>query len=255
MDDFTLTNTADYPSPGATLPSAPTGATATAYTKLNCSFSGLDANTRITLPTANTNDTSGDTVWSNETAYGNLTITNDGIQQINLSWTKGTGATNTYIEWNTVSSWSRGAGTLLYNSTGTSATLTDVPAGATRYFELWSWNASGFSETYATASATAGNASLSWMNITVPDIGSGTALLPNDNITLYYNASTPPTYTSLGTFASGYINITTASDGFPFAVGDTLYFRFKAVWGIAAQPDGTYYDNNAQTLDCHINAG
>jgi len=239
---------------GSSLPGAPTGATATEYTKFDITLSGYDGNSRFNFSTFNTNDTTGDTTWSNSTTYGIAKITNAGVQQINLSWTKGTGATNTYIEWNTVSSWSRGAGTLLYNSTGTSATLTNVPAGATRYFELWSWNASGYSSTYATASATAGNASVTNLTIHMEDGGSGNALLPKENITLYGNAS--GTFASLGAFdaTTGNITLTTTYAGLPLAIGDNLYFEFKSVIGPGAQPNGTYYDKNAETLDCYVYA-
>jgi len=239
---------------GPSLPGTPTGATATAYTKFDITLSGYDGNSRFNFSTFNTNDTAGDTAWSNSTSYGIMKATNDGIQQINLTWTKGTGATNTYIEWNTVSSWSRGAGTLLYNNTGTSATLTDVPAGATRYFEFWSWNASGYSSTYATASATAGNASVTNLTIHMEDGGTGTALLPKENITLYGNGT--GTFASLGTFdaTTGNITLTTTYAGLPLAIGDSLYFEFKSVIGPGAQPNGTYYDKNAETLDCYVYA-
>jgi len=253
MDDFTLTNTADYPGAGST-PNAPTGATATAYTKFDITLSGYDGNSRFNFSVFNTNDTAGDTTWSNSTTYGIAKITNAGVQQINLSWTKGTGATNTYIEWNTVSSWSRGAGTLLYNNTGTSAILENIPAGATRYFELWSWNASGFSSTYATTSATAGNASVTNLTIHMEDGGTGNALLPKENITLYGNGT--GTFASLGAFdaTTGNITLTTTYAGLPLAIGDSLYFEFKSVIGPGAQPNGTYYDKNAETLDCNVYA-
>jgi len=65
---------------GTSYPSAPTGASATAYTTFDISLSGLDANSRITFPTAHTSDTSGDIVWANETSYGVLTVSNDGVQ-------------------------------------------------------------------------------------------------------------------------------------------------------------------------------
>jgi len=254
IDDFSVTDTSDYPSSGPTYPSAPTGATATAYTKFDITLSGYDGNSRFNFSTFNTNDTAGDTAWSNSTSYGIMKVTNDGIQQINLTWSKGTGATNTYIEWNTVSSWSRGAGTLLYNGTGTSATLENVPAGVTRYFELWSWNASGFSETYASCSATAGNASVTNMTIHMEDGGTGTALLPKENITLYGNAS--GSFAPLGAFdaTTGNITLTSTYAGLPLAIGDSLYFEFKSVIGPGAQPNGTYYDKNAETLDCYVYA-
>lgn len=235
---------------GSSYPSPPSGQSATAYTSFDISLSGLDTNTRITFPTANTNDTTGETIWSNETS-----ISNDGIQQVNLSWTKGSGATNTYIRYATSDpgTWTLSTGTELYNGTGTSYNHQNLNAGTHYYYALWSWN-SGFSETYVTCDAVAGNASVGNLTIHIEDVGSGTSLIPKENFTLYGNAS--GSYASLGAFnaTTGNITLTSTYAGLPLAIGDKLYFRFKAVVGPATQPDGTYYDNNAQTLDCYVKA-
>jgi hypothetical protein len=64
---------------------------------------------------------------------------------ISLTWTKGTGANNTYIERNTISSWARGAGTLVYNTTGTSCKNSGLAPGTLYYYHAWSyakWNTS-----------------------------------------------------------------------------------------------------------------
>jgi len=255
IDDLIITDTADYPS-ASSLPSAPTGASATAYTKFDISLSGLDANSRITFPTAHTNDTSGAIVWANETSYGVLTISNDGIQQINLTWTKGTGATNTVIRRDTTShaAWTLTTGSLLANITDNYYNIGSLSPGTHYYFALWSWNASGYSESYATCDAIVGNASVTNLTIHIEDVGSGTALVPKENFTLYGNASGG--FVSLGSFdaTTGNITLTTAYAGLPLAIEDKLYFEFKAAVGAGAQPDGTYYDANAQTLDCNVKA-
>ena len=123
---------------GPTLPSPPSGATATAYTKFDISLSGLDGNSRITFPTAHTTDSSGDIVWSNATSYGTLVVNNAGIQQINLTWTKGTGATNTYIRYSTSDpgTWTLTTGTLLYNGTATSYNHQNLQANQAYYYAL-----------------------------------------------------------------------------------------------------------------------
>jgi len=58
---------------------------------------------------------------------------------LNLTWTKGTGANNTYIERNTLSSWSRGSGTTIYNSTGQYYNDTGLQTGVTYYYQAWAY--------------------------------------------------------------------------------------------------------------------
>jgi hypothetical protein len=70
----------------------------------------------------------------------NLTATTYSNGDIYLNWTKGTNATHTYIEYNTVSSWSRGSGTLLGNITGNYITHTDTVCGIKYYYLAWSFN-------------------------------------------------------------------------------------------------------------------
>ena len=76
--------------------------------------------------------------------YANTTMVID----MNISWTPGVGANNTYVERNTVSSWSRGDGTLIYNNTGTfyvdNSTGEDpLDCDTTYYYRLWSYTAWG----------------------------------------------------------------------------------------------------------------
>ena len=78
------------------------------------------------------------------------------ITEIDLTWTKGTGAVDTRIERNSISSWALGAGTLIYNNTGTSYRNTGLTTGTKYYYEAWSFantdGYSGYSTSYATAS-------------------------------------------------------------------------------------------------------
>jgi len=256
IDDLTLTDTADYPSSGPSLPSAPTGATATPYTNFDITLSGYDGNSRFNFSTFHTNDTAGDTAWSNSTSYGIMKVTNNGVQQINLSWTKGTGATNTYIRRDTTShaTWTLSTGAFLANVTDNYYNIGSLSPGTHYYFALWSWNTSGYSDTYATCDAILGNASVTNITIHIEDGGTGTALLPKENITLYGNES--GTFASLGAFdaTTGNITLTTSYVGLPLAIGDNLYFEFKSVIGAGAKPNGTYYDKNVETLDCYVYA-
>ena len=70
-----------------------------------------------------------------------FTATTYNTSQINLTWTKGTGADNTYIERNAtaVTSWARGAGTEIYNGTGTNYEDTGLASGVTYYYQAWSY--------------------------------------------------------------------------------------------------------------------
>lgn len=72
VDDLVVYDTAEYPSSGPTPPGAPTGATATAYTKFDISLSGYDGNSRFNFSTFYTDDTTGDATWSNSTSYGSF---------------------------------------------------------------------------------------------------------------------------------------------------------------------------------------
>lgn len=56
---------------------------------------------------------------------------------LNLTWIKGMGANNTYIERNTIPSWSRGVGTLVYNNTGTYYNDTELSMNTLYYYQAW----------------------------------------------------------------------------------------------------------------------
>ncbi|RLF62135.1 MAG: hypothetical protein DRN16_02415 [Thermoplasmata archaeon] len=83
-----------------------------------------------------------------------FTATTYNSTRIDLSWTKGSGADYTYVERNTVASWSKGAGVLVYNDTGTSYGDTGLNAGTTYYYQAWSYNITdnAYSTSYASAS-------------------------------------------------------------------------------------------------------
>lgn len=84
--------------------------------------------------------------------------------QLNLSWTKGSDADYTYIEWNsTEGPWAFGEATQLYNGTGSDAIHSGLSEGTTRYYQLWSYNATDneYSVTYLSGNETSNN---------VPDI-------------------------------------------------------------------------------------
>lgn len=60
--------------------------------------------------------------------------------RINLSWTKGTGSNNTYIERNLVSSWNLGEGTIVYNGTSTLFTNDSLSPSTTYYYQAWAYS-------------------------------------------------------------------------------------------------------------------
>jgi hypothetical protein len=101
-----------------------------------------------------------------------FTATRHDSQQIDLSWTKGTHADKTYIEWNSTSTWAFGEGTALgYNDTGTSTTHSGLSEGTRYYYQAWSWNDTDneWSSTYSSDDA--------WTN-NIPDFGTPS---PNNN--------------------------------------------------------------------------
>jgi hypothetical protein len=77
---------------------------------------------------------------NNFTAPSNFTATTYPEGDIYLNWTIGYNATHTYIEYNTVSSWSRGTGTLLGNITGNYITHSGTSCGIKYYYLAWSFN-------------------------------------------------------------------------------------------------------------------
>jgi hypothetical protein len=118
--------------------------------------------------------TSNGTVIIHEYVPGaptSFTATRHDSQQIDLSWTKGTDADKTYIEWNTTSTWDFGEGTFLYNDTDVSTIHTGLTEGTRYFYQAWGWNETdGFwSLSYAFDDA--------WTN-NIPDFGTPS---PNNN--------------------------------------------------------------------------
>lgn len=76
--------------------------------------------------------------------------------RIDLSWNKGAKADYTYIEWNSINSWSRGQGTLLYNGKGTTVSHEGLEFNTEYFYQAWSWNETdnAWSTTYSSDSAT-----------------------------------------------------------------------------------------------------
>ena len=77
----------------------------------------------------------------NATVSGSLIIQANSSSVNFLSWTKGDGANNTYIERNQtgVTSWDRDEGTEIFNSTGTNYEDTGLEYGTTYYYQAWSY--------------------------------------------------------------------------------------------------------------------
>jgi len=62
--------------------------------------------------------------------------------QMTLNWTQSTNGNYTYIERNSISSWSRGTGTFVYNATNTGTVDTNVTAYTVYYYRAWAFNES-----------------------------------------------------------------------------------------------------------------
>jgi len=82
--------------------------------------------------------------------------THFGENQVNLSWTKGNGAFYTIIERNSssVSSWNRGEGIQIYNSTGISCVDIGVISTVQYYYRLWSYTIEKGFQQYSGTAAT-----------------------------------------------------------------------------------------------------
>ena len=116
-----------------------------------------------------------DKIWwfeSNLTASGEeedpptpptgLTATAFGSTQIDLSWTKGTNATHTYIEWNTEQIWDRGKGIEVCNITLSGYSHTPLTPNTNYRYQAWSYdsNSNLWNDTYASVNQTTGYGSL-----------------------------------------------------------------------------------------------
>ena len=85
------------------------------------------------------NSTSEDEILTKPLSPTNVN-TFAGSKAINVSWTKGIGANNTYIERNTSASWSFGSGTTVYNGTNSYYVDTSLDNENTYYYQLWSYS-------------------------------------------------------------------------------------------------------------------
>jgi len=71
-----------------------------------------------------------------------FTVTFYNSTQINITWTKGANATNTYIRYASGATppVNRSSGTFLYNNTGNSTSVSGLTENTTYSFSAWSWN-------------------------------------------------------------------------------------------------------------------
>ncbi|RKY68399.1 MAG: hypothetical protein DRQ24_11755, partial [Candidatus Latescibacterota bacterium] len=90
------------------------------------------------------------------TSFSAITYSNT---QINLTWTKGTGANYTYIERNATgqTTWNRGEGILVYNDTGSQYEDTGLAPHTTYYYQAWSYTTWGDLQQWSDNSVSANN--------------------------------------------------------------------------------------------------
>ncbi len=157
----------------------------------------------------------------------NLEATTISNTQIQLTWSKGDKADTTYIERNTVSSWTRGSGTLIYNGTATSYTDTSLSPHTTYYYQAWSYNTTDntYSTTNISASNTTSNTPPTINNETPVNGSTGISIdvtlswscfdPDGDNITydVYFGVNNPPlkvsSNQSLNSYNPGTLNYST----------------------------------------------
>jgi len=91
------------------------------------------------------NNTDGTSYGTNETLLTRpltpsvLAVTRNNLTGLNLTWTAGTGANNTYIERNTLSSWALGAGNLVYNDSGNTCNDSGLTENTEYFYQAWSY--------------------------------------------------------------------------------------------------------------------
>ena len=69
-----------------------------------------------------------------------LTATTMSLTNITLDWTKSSNADYTYVEYNTISDWNRGEGTLIYNGTNNNHSEWNLTARTQYHFRAWAFN-------------------------------------------------------------------------------------------------------------------
>jgi hypothetical protein len=154
---------------------------------------------------SSTNVTASNTTWNVPLAPIGFTVTTIGNNQMNLSWTKGSYADITRIQQNTTGYPEDVTdGSLVYNGTGVTCSLSSLSLGTRYYFRAWSWN-----ETSGIWSAINSSAS----NITGPFAPTGfiATAISTTRIDLAWNKGTYANYTRVQRKTGSYpINI---SDG------------------------------------------
>jgi hypothetical protein len=80
---------------------------------------------------------------------------------LRMTWAKGIGANNTYIEKNIIPDWSRGSGTVVYNGT---AKMCNITGSGNVYFRLWSFTRKEGLNQYSTTSALTNATFTGWWN-------------------------------------------------------------------------------------------
>ncbi len=85
---------------------------------------------------------------------GSFQVTSFNKSNVNLSWVTGAKADKTRIEYDTDTSWVRGSGELVQETSATTAIIDDLQQGTLYYFQAWSYNETGgyYNESYSSVS-------------------------------------------------------------------------------------------------------
>jgi len=155
----------------------------------------------------------------------NLIAVTDGDGNIDLSWDIGVNSTHSMIEWNTVSIWGRGSGTLLYNDTGNITSLTTTSCNVLYYFQGWGYNSTSSNWSINFASSN---------NISCPGDPSGVS-------TRVYGSALNITWTN-NTYATSTLVIR-KTGSYPTSVtdGTTLYNGTNKYYNDTSSSQSYYY--------------
>jgi hypothetical protein len=154
---------------------------------------------------SSTNETGSNTTFSLPFAPTGFSATTVDIDQINLTWTKGTHAVYTRVMQKTGSyPVSLTDGSLVYNGTGDESSSSSLSFGMRYYYRAWSWNDS---------SGIWSEANSSTYNITAPFAPTGftTTVMSTSQINLAWNKGTYANYTRIQRKTGSYP--TNISDG------------------------------------------
>jgi len=183
-----------------------------------------------------------------------ISCTTNNASSINLTWTKGTGANNTYIERNTIQNWERGSGTIAYNGTGISYNDDDLDAGQLYFYQAWSytkWDSLhqfsdlNISDYELTKPEACTNLQMDFLNTTTVNITWTKGTGANNTLIVMKQTGLPSSISDGTVLYNGtgeYVHYT-------IVIGESYYFKSWSYANWTFNPHLYYYSENTTTLE------